>query len=406
MAGRRVVITGMGAVTPLGHSVPVFWEGLSAGRCGIGPITSINREGLSTPILAEVRGFDPRAHFAGKHLLQADRYTQLAAAAAHEAMAMAGLAEGAGHRPAACVVGTGIGGQGTQEAHYRKIFGEGGTRVHPLTILRVIGSSAAGHLSIEFGLTGPAFGVMSACASGAHAIGLVSRMVREGMVPFGLAGGTEATLTWGTVKAWESLRVLSNTGCRPFSKSRDGLVLGEGAAMVVLEAEERAHARGAPVLGVAKGFGMTADAADMLAPSEEGPVRAMTEAIEDAGLAPDAIEHVNAHGTGTTANDVAETRAIRSVFGRTADAISISATKSMHGHGLGAGGAMEAVASLMALRESFVPPTINLDVPDPQCDLDYTPAEGRRRRMSYALSNSFAFGGMNAVLVFGHPDAE
>lgn len=404
-ARHRVAVTGMGVVTPLGIGVPAFRKALSAGKCGIGPITHFSCEGLTATIAAEVKDFNPRTHLEAKHFQQSDRYSQFAGVAAAEAVAMAGLTK---HELSggASVIGTGIGGQTTQEESYWRIFGEGKTRIHPLTILRLIGSSAASHLSIEYGLTGPAFATVSACAAGAHAIGLVTNMIREGMVTHGLAGGAEATLTWGTVKAWDAMRVLSSTGCRPFSRNRDGLVLGEGAGVLVLERRDRAQARGAQILAEIRGFGMTADAADMVNPSAEGAARAMKAALNQAGLPPDEVGHVNAHGTGTAANDVTETRAIHSVFGKAAGRLAISATKSMHGHGLGAGGAMEAVAAIVALRDGFAPPTINLDLPDPACDLDYTPHRARPLTTAFALSNSFAFGGLNAVLLMGHPDAD
>lgn len=407
MAAHRVAVTGMGVVTPVGIGVPAFCEAIKAGKCGIGPITRFSHEGLATTIAAEVKDFDPALRLSPGSLQQADRYSQFAAAAAAEAVAMSGLSrEELAATPGAAIIGTGIGGQTAQEENYRRIFGEGRTRVHPLTILRAIASSAPSHISITYGLTGPVFATVSACAAGAHAIGITANMIREGTVTHGLAGGTEATLTWGAVRAWDAMRVLSPTGCRPFAKNRDGLVLGEGAAVLVLERRDRAEARGAEILAEIRGFGMTADASDLVNPCAEGAARAMQAALDQAGLRPEAVGHVNAHGTGTTANDVTETRAIRSVFGKAAERLAISATKSMHGHGLGAGGAIEAVATILALRHGFAPPTINLDTPDPECDLDYTPHRARPLDTFCALSSSFAFGGLNAVLLFARPDAD
>jgi nodulation protein E len=274
---------------------------------------------------------------------------------------------------------------------------------HPLTLLRIIGSSASAHVGIEFGVKGPTFATCSACSTAAHAIGLGRDYIRAGLVDVAIVGASESVINYGTMKAWQAMHVLSPQGCFPFAKKRNGTVLGEGAGILVLESEEHAKRRGAKALAELSGFGMTSDSKDMVNPDIEGPSEAMRLALADAGIAPTDVDYVNAHGTATTINDRNETNAIKNVFGVHASKLAISSTKSMHGHPLGAGGAIEAVASIKALQDNWVPPTIGLDEADPECDLDYVPNAGRDRRVTYAMSNSFAFGGLNAVLVFGPP---
>ena len=403
---RRVVVTGHGVVSAIGIGVDAFWANMRRGTFGIGPIKNIDLQDLYITIAGEVRDFDPRERCPSKALMLADRYSQFAGAAAIEAMKQAGFTGRIpdGHR-AASIIGSGVGGLGTMETAYADLFIHKKKATHPLTLLRVIGSSAAAHVSMEYGIKGPCFGTVSACSTAAHAIGLTYQMIRGGMVDLGVAGASEACVTFGSLRSWQAMRVLSPDGCWPFSKHRNGTVLAEGAGILVLEELEHALARGAKPLAELKGFGMTSDAEDMVNPSIEGPTVAMQLALEDAGLAPGDIEYVNAHGTATTINDINETRAIRKVFGRAADELSVSSTKSMHGHCLGAGGGVEAVACIKAIEENFVPPTIGFDAPGDECDLDYTPNEGRSRKINYAMSNSFAFGGLNAVLVFGPPPA-
>ncbi|MBI1384864.1 MAG: beta-ketoacyl-ACP synthase II [Rhizobiales bacterium] len=405
-ARRRVVVTGMGVVSPIGVGVENYWQAMQAGACGIGPITNFDTEDLYITIAGEVKDFDPKPTFQAlkrdKVLPHADRYSHFAGVAAMEAFSMAGL-EGPledGHR-AACIIGSGAGGLVTFETAYRDLFILKKKATHPLTLLRIIGSSAAAHVGIEYGIKGPTFGTVSACSTAAHAIGLLFGFIRDGLVDVGIGGASESVLNFGTMRAWQAMRVLSPEGCFPFSKKRNGTVLAEGAGLLVLEELERAKARGATILGEVLGFGMTSDAKDMVNPDIEGPKEAMRLALADAGLAPSDVQYVNAHGTATTVNDLNETRAIREVFGPAAMDLSVSSTKSMHGHLLGAGGGIEAVACLKAIAEGFVPATINLAEADPQCDLDYTPNVGRRRQVTHALSNSFAFGGLNAVLAFG-----
>lgn len=401
---RRVVVTGQGVVSALGIGQDAFWNALKDGVCGIGEAKLYATDELYITIAGEVDNFDPREHDLTKQFLLADRYSQFAGCAAAEAIAQSGLEvplpgiEGA---RTACIIGTGIGGVTTMEHSYKMLFVEKKRATHPLTLLKTIGSSAAAHVSIEYGITGPCFGVVSACSTAPHSIGLVYQMIRSGLCDLGIAGAAEASLNWGTTRAWQAMRVLSPDGLFPFCKGRNGTVLGEGAGVFVLEEYSHARQRGAKILVELLGFGMTSDAADMVNPSIEGASTAMQIALDDAQLAPGDIDYINAHGTATRVNDINETRAIRRVFGKSADDLSVSATKSMHGHCLGAGGGVEAVATIKAMQEGIVPPTIGFDEPDPECDLDYTPNAARKREVSYAMSNSFAFGGLNAVLVFG-----
>jgi nodulation protein E len=403
---KRVVITGLGAVTPVGQTVDTFWAALKAGRCGVGPITNFATEDLYITIAGEIKDFDPKARLSGlkrdKVLPYADRYSQFAGAAAVEAMTMAGFSGPVpiGER-AASIIGSGAGGLTTFEAAYRDLFIHKKKATHPLTLLRIIGSSACAHVGIEYGIKGPTFGTVSACSTAAHAIGLSFQMIRSGAVDLAVAGASEAVLDYGTMRAWQAMRVLSPDGCFPFSKTRNGTVLAEGAGLLVLEEMGHAKARGARILAEIKGFGMTSDAKDMVNPDIEGPREAMRLALADARLSPSDIGYLNAHGTATAINDANETRAIKAVFGSAAKDVAVSSTKSMHGHLLGAGGGIEAIACIKAMEEGILPPTIGLKEADPECDLDYVPNEARRKKISYAMSNSFAFGGLNAVLVFG-----
>jgi nodulation protein E len=325
--------------------------------------------------------------------------SQYALVAAREAVAQAGLewSGGLGERTAV-IIGTGIGGATTQDQMAQRLYGEGNPRVHPMSIVRVMPNAPASQISLEFGLRGPAFAVASACASSNHALAQALLLLQTGGAEVALSGGTEACITMGTVKAWEAMRVMADDTCRPFSRGRRGLVLGEGAGVFVLETLEHAQARGATILAEFAGAGMSADAADIVMPDASGAARAMRFALAQGRIALDEVGYINAHGTGTLANDPTETRAIRSVFGSHADALAVSSTKGMHGHALGAGGAIELVAVIGALREGVLAPTINYLGPDPACDLDVVPNVARERRVEAALSNSFAFGGLNAVL--------
>ena len=396
---NRVVITGLGAVSALGLDVRAHSEALRAGRCAIGPLRNTVTEGLVTKVGAEVSGFDPASYFEAGKLALLDRCAQLALVAAREAVAGSGLnfREGLGPR-SAVVIGAGVGGQSTLDENYYRVYGQNAKRLHPFTIPKLMISAAASHITMEHGITGPSFTVASACASANHAIGIAFHMVRSGSVDVAVTGGTEAAITFGTMKGWDALRVMAPDTCRPFSQDRKGMVLGEGAAAVVLETLDRAQARGAQILGEIVGFGMSSDAGDIVLPAAEGAAAAMRACLVDANLLPENVGYINAHGTGTAANDITETKAIHMVMGEHAKRLAVSSTKSMHGHALGAAGALELAATVIALREGFIPPTANFTAPDPQCDLDYVPNEARAQQVDVAISNSFAFGGQNAVL--------
>jgi nodulation protein E len=393
-------------VTSIGQTVPEFWAAAKAGKCGVSALEGFPLEDLKILIAAQIKGFDPKArlkHFKrDKIILHADRYSWFAAAAAEEAVTQAGLTTPM-ENPyrSACIIGSGAGGLVTFETAYRDLFIHNKRATHPLTLLRIIGSSAAAHVGIEFGVKGPTFATCSACSTAAHAIGVGRDYIRHNLVDVAIVGASESVINYGTMKAWQAMHVLSPNGCFPFSKTRNGTVLGEGAGILVLEEYEHAKKRGAKILAELCGFGMTSDSKDMVNPDVEGPKEAMRLALEDGGVAPESIDYLNAHGTATTINDRNETNAIKMLFGDHARKLAISSTKSMHGHPLGAGGGIEAVACIKAMEEGIAPPTIGYAEPDPDCDLDYVPNEARAMKIRYAMSNSFAFGGLNAVLVFG-----
>lgn len=401
---RRVVVTGMGAVTPIGLDVEEFWTSLKHGKCGVGPITNFPIEDLYIPIAGEIKGFDPAVHVKSKQIQYGERYSWFAGRAADEAWTQSGLPKPYSNPyRAACIVGSGAGGYSTVENAYRSLFVEHKKATHPLTLLRIIVSSASAHVGIEYGIKGPTFATCSACSTATHAISLGYDYIRQGLVDVSVAGASEAVLTYGSMRVWQAMRVLSPDGCFPFSKKRNGTVLAEGAGILVLEEYEHAKRRGAPILAELLGCGLSSDSKDMVNPDIEGPRSAMQMALDDARLDPTEIDYLNAHGTATALNDVNETNAIKQVFGDYAKKMAISSTKSMTGHLLGAGGGIEAIACIKAIEQGFVPPTINLDDPDPKCDLDYVANVGREQKVRYAMSNSFAFGGLNAVLVFGPP---
>jgi nodulation protein E len=399
---NRVVITGIGIVSPVGCTLNEFWSALVEGRSGIRPIQDIPTARLATAFAAQVLAYDPQARFGRKQANILDRFAQFAVSAARGAASDAGLKIDEELAPQiATIIGTGAGGLNTLDDAYYKLYGENALTLHPLTIPRFMGNAAASHVSVDLGLKGPAYSVASACASGTHAIGQAFHMVRSGTAPVAIAGGAEACLSVGTIKAWEALRLLSNDTCRPFSKTRTGLVLGEGAAILVLEARDRAVARGASIYAELRGFGMSADAVDMLSPDPDGAARAIQAALRDAGANPEEIDYVNAHGTGTTMNDRTEINVLRSVFGTHAGRLAISSNKGVLAHGLGAAGALEAAATALTLRHQIAPPTANFEEPDPECDLDVIPNTARQMPIRAAISNSFALGGLNAVLLFG-----
>lgn len=396
---NRVAITGIGVISALGQNTRAMSTALKSGKSAIGPLTVIPTGELLVKIGAEVSDFDPLAHFDQKRLTLLDRCAQFALVAAREAISASGLNfHGELGTRSAAIVGSGVGGMSTLDDNFRRLYAEGAKRFHPITIPKMMISAAVSHITMENGIKGPAFNVASACASANHAIGIAYQMVRAGTVNVAVAGGTESVFTLGTLKAWEAMRILAFDTCRPFSRGRMGLVLGEGAGMFVLENFEHANARGAEIFGEIAGFGMSSDAGDIVLPSLDGAASAMRACLADCGMAPEAFDHINAHGTGTTMNDVTESRAIRAVFGGHADRLSVSATKSLHGHALGAAGAIELAATILAMRGGFTPPTANFIERDPDCDLDYVPNVTRNAQINMAMSNSFAFGGLNAVL--------
>jgi nodulation protein E len=399
---NRVVITGIGVVSPVGCTLDKFWSALVDARSGIRPIEGIATARLTSSLVAQVCQYDPQAHFGPKQANLMDRFAQFAVCAARAAVADAGLEiDEQLALQVATIVGSGAGGMTTLDDAYLKLYGENASRLHPLTVPRMMVNAAASHVSIDLGLKGPAYSVASACASGTHAIGQAFHMIRSGNVPIAITGGAEACLSVGAIKAWEALRVLSNDTCRPFSKTRSGLVLGEGAAILVLEARDRAISRGASIYAEVRGFGMSADAVGILSSDIDGSARAMRAALRDAGANPEDIDYVNAHGTGTVMNDSTEANAIRVVFGAQADFLAISSNKGVLGHGLGAAGALEAAATVLTLRNQVAPPTANFEEADPECNLDVIPNVARQMPIRAAITNSFAFGGLNAVLVFG-----
>jgi len=406
---RRVAVTGLGIISPCGNTIDDFSFNLMAGKSGVRRISSAYSSLLSVKIAAEV-DFNPLDYFIKKQLFSMDRVNQFASAAASQAWTDSALSLDAKEKERAGVyIGCAMGGGNTIEDLYDQLFSHNADRVKPLTVLMVMNNASAAHISIEYGLSGPCLTLSTACASSANAIGEAFRQIRDGYVDVMLAGGAEAFLTYGGFRSWESLRVLAaedpedpSKSCKPFSKNRTGLVPGEGAAIVVLEEMERAAGRGAPIYAELIGYGSTSDAGHITRPSLEGQARAMAEALKDAGLFPEDIDYINAHGTATEWNDLSETQAIKKVFGDYARKVLVSSTKSMHGHTMGAAGAIEFIASVLAIKNQAVPPTINLDQPDPECDLDYVPNIGRREvTVNAVMSNAFAFGGTNAALIAG-----
>ena len=396
---NRVVITGAGTINALGGSVSETLQAMREGQLGIGPLQMRDLDRLSVKIGGQIKDFDPEAHFDRQKLALYDRVTQLVLLASREAMAQSGLeiteelSETTG-----VVLGTAAGGMNTWDDNFRSVYEEGKNRVHPFVVPKLMTNAAASHLSMAHNIKGPSLTVSTACASSNHAIGLAFHMVRSGMAQVMLAGGGDAMLTFGGIKAWEGLRVMSKTACRPFSANRSGMVQGEGAGVFVLETYEGAKARGAEILAELIGFSMTSDAGDIVMPNQQGAVRAIRGALRDACLDPQDIGYINAHGTGTAANDKTECAAVMEAFGAHAPALMMSSTKSMHGHLIGGTGAVELLACLMALRDGVIAPTIGYEQPDPNCALDVVPNVARQAKVTATLSNAFAFGGMNAVL--------
>ena len=397
----RVAITGMGLVSPFGAGRSITLESLRSGRSGIRHIESIDASSLNCRIAGEV----PASSLPATNSHKLDRFSRFALIAAEEAAEQAGLtAVNVDGNRLGSIIGTGLGGCETLDAGYKRVYQEGQTRLPPTMIAWSMYNAAASAVATRFGAKGPAYAPVSACASSAHAIGQAWQTIRAGGADVVLAGGADAPLTYGILRAWESMRVLAidndhpEAACRPFSADRKGLVLSEGAAVLVLESWEHAIGRGAEVLGEVCGFGITSDGGHLTDPSSDGAGRAMSMALDSAGWNAADVGYINAHGTATRANDAAETAAIHRVFGSAAGSVAVSSTKSMHGHAMGASGAIEIVCSLLALNEGFLPPTINLERPDPECDLDYIPNAARKATVSRLLSNSFGFGGMNGVV--------
>jgi nodulation protein E len=401
MNPRRVAVTGLGAICALGHNIDEMWDALSAGKPGIAPIHSVDLSTLRFRNGAQVSHYDPAKHFEAGRTDALDLFAQFAVIAAREALRDSRIELSPELREKTVVItGSCLGGQSTQDAAFAELYRRGQDRLHPLSIPRTMANAGASHVSMEFGTTGPAYTISTACSSANHAIGQAFWMVRDGLAELAIAGASEAPFSLGLLKAWEALRVVSPDTCRPFSRDRRGLILGEGGAILVLEPLAAAKARGAGIYAEVVGFGMSSDAGHITKPSVEGPIRAMRAALHDAGLFPEQIGYINAHGTGTPTNDPIETRAIRGLFGGHADRLAVSSTKSLHGHALGATGALEAVCTVLALRKGLIPPTANFTAPDPACDLDVVPNRARPAQLECALSNSFAFGGLNAVLAF------
>jgi nodulation protein E len=402
---RRVVITGLGGVSALGVGVPALWDGLAAGRSGIRRVTVCDTSRLNNPIAAELPTFDPANWLTPDQLLLIDRGAAFAMAAAAEAWAQAGLQLTDEQRERTGVlIGTGMGGATWQDEGYRALYELKLPRFHPFTIPRIMHNAAASHISMKYGLQGPTLCISTACASASHAIGEAAELIRSGRADIMVAGGTDAPLAPGVIKAWEGMRVLAPAGddpsaaCRPFSADRQGMVLGEGAGVVILEDRDRAMSRGAVIHAELAGYGATADASHITAPAVDSPARAIRLALAQAGVTPDQVDYVNAHGTATRLNDATETTIIKRAFGDHARKVPVSSTKSMHGHMMGGSGAIELLAAIMAIEMGIVPPTANYRQPDPECDLDYVPNTAREMKVDFAISNSFAFGGLNAVL--------
>ncbi len=388
-------------ISPLGCDVQTFWTALHDGVSAIRPLNSFDTGTFRFPNGAQLTGWNSSSYFDEKQLSMLDLSAQYAIAAARDAVSDGGIERMPEH--SAIVTGCSAGGQTTIDDGFVDIYRKNLPRLSPMTIAKIMSNSAASNMAMEHGITGPVYSVSTACASANHAMGQAMWLVRNGVCEMALTGGTEAPFSFGFLKAWEAMRVVSPDTCRPFSKDRKGLILGEGAAMFVLETLDGAQARGARIYAELAGFGMTSDAHHITQPSALGASQAMRNALSDANLTPSQIDYINAHGTGTAANDATETTAIRAVFSN--QEVPVSSTKSMHGHALGAAGALEAAATILAMTNNWIPPTANFNEPDGECALDVVPNQGRSARVAAALSNSFAFGGLNAVLAFKHRDA-
>ncbi|SDE77731.1 3-oxoacyl-[acyl-carrier-protein] synthase II [Celeribacter baekdonensis] len=396
---KRVVITGAGTVNALGLDVPSTLAAMAEGKCGIGELNFRDVDRLAIKIGGQIHAWDAEGQFNRQQMALYDRFTQFTLVAAQQAIGQSGL-EFVGELAlrSGVILGTSGGGLTTQDDNYRMVYEEGKNRVHPFVVPKLMNNAACSHVSMEYNIKGPCYTVATACASSNHAMGQAFNMIRCGMSTAMITGGSESMLCFGGVKAWEGLRVMSKDACRPFSLNRNGMVQGEGAAVFVFEEMEHAQKRGAEILAEVIGFAMTSDASDIVMPSKQGAARAISGAITDARINKDEIGYINAHGTGTAANDKTECAAVADALGAHADNIMISSTKSMHGHLIGGTGAVELLACIMALKDGIIAPTINYEEPDPECALDVVPNEARDAQVDVALSNAFAFGGLNAVL--------
>ena len=402
MQKKRVVITGIGCISAIGKTTDETWQNVLDCNSGIGPLSDTSLDNLRFKNVAEVKNYDPQKYFSLKETDLIDRFAQFAVIAAREAVEKANINWKDDLKERTCVItGTSIGGQQTMENAYVNLYKENKKGVNLFSIPKIMPNASASHITMQFGITGFAYTISTACASSNHAIGNAFWMVRNGMCDMAITGGSETPLSFGFLKAWEALRVVDPVTCRPFSKDRQGLILGEGGAMLVLETLDSALARGAEIYAEILGFGMSSDAVHITKPDQKGPEKAMQMALNDADLSPEKIDYINAHGTGTLANDSLETAAIKSVFGEHTKNLAVSSTKSLHGHILGGTSAVEAIITALALKNQVLPPTANYTQPDPECDLDVVPNKSRPGNIKFAMSNSFAFGGLNAVLVFG-----
>jgi beta-ketoacyl-acyl-carrier-protein synthase II len=405
-AVRRVVITGLGVFASVGKDVETFFSSLINARSGIRSITIFDPSPLSVKIAAEVPDYCSTDYFPAKRLDLLDRFTQFALLAAGQAFKSSGIEISQEERPRfGVVMGSGMGGVSTFDSGYFSLYAKQATRLHPFTIPKIMHNAPTSQICMEFGAEGPALATSTACSSSGHAIGQAFQMIKYGMADMMLTGGADAPITYGMMRGWESVRVLAtgngdpSHACRPFSADREGFVMGEGSGVLMLEELEHAKRRGAKIFAELAGFGMSSDASHITQPSVSGPARAIRMALDDAGMNHQDVDYINAHGTGTQLNDVTETQVIKEVFGEDAKRVAISSTKSMHGHVMGGTGAVELVATVMAMERGVVPPTASYSRPDPQCDLDYVPNQAREMPVRAALSNSFAFGGLNAVLL-------
>lgn len=402
---RRVVITGLGMISAIGNNVAEAWENVVQARSGIGPLTAVDTSTVKIANVGEVKNYNPQEHFEKKDLDMLDRFAQFCLVAAREAVADSGITfTPEVQKRTGVATGTSMGGQVVHDRSMKELYEEKKNRLHPFTIPMVMPNAGASQVSMAFGLTGPSYTFSTACASSNHAIGNAFWMIRNGICDVALAGGSETPMTYSYLKSWEAIRVVAPDTCRPFSKNRQGMILGEGGAMLLMETLESAKARGAHIYAEICGFGMTSDASHITKPSQVGAEEAMRLALQDAGLEPGDIDYINAHGTATLINDAMEIAAIRNVFGDHAKQLSVSSTKSLHGHVLGGTSALEAVITSLAVYHGVLPPTANYQEQDPDCDLDVVPNESRKKTIRHALSNSFAFGGLNAVIAFSRYD--